>query len=439
MMNSTGYVKSRYGSVFDAEQSKLFCFERNSVSVLRGWPILRAWKKTCVKHPNWIGFRPSLSTLEWELNLAGEKMESYRRAIEAGEQLLPLHFPSGEKTNPYVSAVSQWYFETTPPEIRELVKPFRHAKWPLLTFLAVGGSRAKELLRQNPAIAFLLAHNRVFHAPKVTQPLRAVRSWLKPEKKRKGLLTWLGFPATKSTIRVLTKMPCEDISVSSLLRVRSLLQNPEYAKLLRHQPVIDRALLAFFDSDLRKMLTPKLLGELRQELLANAPCSTWRKREQRIYLLTRDTVRMFRELRPDSPLPRVQNFSSLLKMHDALAEAVWQKRHENNVFSPPMPGNQNIVPVTDYAMLCEEGRLQHNCAASYAQAMLSGTSFLYRVLSPERSTLELVKRNRKWHLRQLLAACNRPVENETKSVVSQWLKENGITTKCNQLTYGGKK
>ena len=83
-----------------------------------------------------------------------------------------------------------------------------------------------------------------------------------------------------------------------------------------------------------------------------------------------------------------------------------------------------IEPITDALMLHEEGRRQHNCVLSLLDDVTSGRSFIYRVLRPERATLEIVRHeDGYWTLRQLLAACNRPVRAETTARVEEWLEE----------------
>ena len=436
-MTSPGYVKTKSGNVFQPETGKLFVFDDHSVSVLRGWPVMRAWKKTCVKHPTWIGFRPSLSRLESELRDSGDKMEEYRRIIEAGQLELPLGFRYRDEAEPYRSEISRWYFGTTPREVRDLLRPIWNSRWALMTFLAVGGTPAADLLKSCPALAFMLANNRVFHTPVVSQPRRAIRTWLGPGKTRRQLLAWLGFPASTGLVRLLAKVPAQDLSVGLLLKLRTLLADPCGGKILRHQPVIDRALLAFFDPGMREMLTAKLLSELRARLLEDLPrpagrasdAALWKKTEQPVWILMRDTARMYGERHPDRPMPQVRDLSALCRLHDRLAGELTGERFGKLTFTPPLPGNETVVPITDLAMLIEEGRIQHNCAASYCEAVADGRSFLYRVLAPERCTLEIAPRKGKWEAVQLLAACNRPPKEETKKAVAKWLKEvqkNGV-------------
>ena len=442
-MTSTGYVKTKCGNVFQPETGKLFIFDSHSVSVLHGWPVMRAWKKTCVKQPNWTGFRPSLSQLEAELRDSGDKMEAYRRIIEAGQLELPLEFRYRDEANPYGSEISRWYFETTPREVRDLLRPFWNSRWALMTLLAVGGQPAADLLKSCPALAFMLANNRVFHAPAVSQPRRAIRTWLAPCKTRRQLLAWLGFPASNGLARLLAKVPAQDLSIGLLLKLRTLLADPRNGKLLRHQPVIDRALLAFFEPGMREMLTAKLLAELRNDLLENLTAGylcddagpeqqaheresllrMWQKEIQPIWQLSRDAVRMFGERHPDRPMPQVRDLAALRRFHDRLAEELIEERFGKLTFTPPVPGNADIIPLTGYDMLLEEGRLQHNCAASYCGEVAAGRSFLYRVLAPERCTLELALRQGKWKPVQLFAACNRPPREETITAVAKWLQE----------------
>lgn len=435
----TGFVKGRRGAVFKPETGKLYLFDSSSVSVLQGWPVMRAWKKTGGEHPGWAGSRPPLRQLETELRMFGERQEKYRRELEDGQLELPLTFAHRDEANPYVSETSRWYFETTPCEIRELLRPFWNSRWALLTMLADGGKPAADLLKSCPALAFMLANNRIFHTPAVLRPRRAIRAWFAPGKPRRRLLAWLGFPSAANLPRLLAKVPPQDLTIGLMLKLRALLQEPHWEKLLRHQPVIDRALLAFFEPDMLEMLTPRLLTELRSDLFENLTSEVllytdpeqqererrkllvfWRKDDQPAWILLRDTARMFADRHPDHPMPPVRDLAALRRLHDRLAEE-FAIRHNTLVFRPPVPGNADIIPLTNYAMLCEESRQQHNCAASYYDEIAAGRSFLYRVLAPERCTLELAPRGRRWAVAQLRTAFNGAPCEATVLAVARWL------------------
>ena len=436
-----GYVRrGSLGQVFKPETGKLYIFDACSVRVLQGWPAVRAWKKTSVKQPQWISFRPNLNWLEFELRENGKRQEECRRAIEDGLIKPPQPSRYGMEEGLYCSPGSCWYFETTPRHIRELLSPFWNSRWALMGYLAAGGQPAADLLKSCPALAFMLANNRVFHTPAVEKPRRAIRTWLGPGKNRRMLSTWLGFPPETNCAKILAKVPPQDISIGFLLKLRTLINDARVLKFLCHQPVIDRALLAFFEPEMLDMLTMNLLTELRRYMLAHleresffhldVPAGTnqdeptyWRKEIQPVWQEFRDTARMFRSLYPDRPLPLLRNLGSMSRLHDKLTEDYLKRRFGDIVFTPPVPGNADIIPLTTFDMLCDEGHQQHNCVASYIDDVLGGHSFIYRVLLPQRCTLELAQRDGAWIAVQLRTAYNGTPSQETKDAVNCWLAE----------------
>jgi hypothetical protein len=56
---------------------------------------------------------------------------------------------------------------------------------------------------------------------------------------------------------------------------------------------------------------------------------------------------------------------------------------------PPLSGNSVIEPITDCHELMQEGESMRHCVASYAQDVMRGSCCIYRVLQPERASLEI--------------------------------------------------
>jgi hypothetical protein len=93
--------------------------------------------------------------------------------------------------------------------------------------------------------------------------------------------------------------------------------------------------------------------------------------------------------------------------------------------SPPFPGSRDgtIVPISSLYALEREGKSMHHCAAAYAPLIELGSSYLYRVLEPERATAELRMDGREWQLWQLRGRGNRPVSMNTQCTVEAWLMD----------------
>ena len=74
---------------------------------------------------------------------------------------------------------------------------------------------------------------------------------------------------------------------------------------------------------------------------------------------------------------------------------------------PPIPGTDQIVPITDWSELLLESEEQHNCVFSCREKILAGQYAVYRVLVPVRATVGLLREETGWRLDQLYAAENK--------------------------------
>ena len=91
---------------------------------------------------------------------------------------------------------------------------------------------------------------------------------------------------------------------------------------------------------------------------------------------------------------------------------------------PPFAGDDRIVPISSLPDRKNEGKMMHHCVGMYGPEVMKGESYIYKVLTPERATLE-VKKNATtgtWGIEQLFCACNKLPLDVTKRVVRQWLE-----------------
>jgi hypothetical protein len=94
---------------------------------------------------------------------------------------------------------------------------------------------------------------------------------------------------------------------------------------------------------------------------------------------------------------------------------------EEDFSTPPLPGSATIKPITDTAMLFDEGQQQQNCAADYYDHVLSSNAYFYQVHEPERATLMIVPAKKGWRIGELKAARNETVSADTANKVECWL------------------
>jgi hypothetical protein len=120
---------------------------------------------------------------------------------------------------------------------------------------------------------------------------------------------------------------------------------------------------------------------------------------------------------------------NIIAHHDYLAIEQRKIQEVNIRFpEPPVPGNENIIPITESHKLFEEGTHMHHCVNSYANQVLSGESYIYHVETPkEKATIE-VKVQPSKALAQVRGLCNNPVSEETMKVVTTWAAKHNLNT-----------
>ena len=430
MTSKAPYIHKHDGTVFKPESGKLYIFSKYSVNVLKAWPRPMAWKKTTKQHRQWIRFRPSLSSLNFELEFDRRKLEEdYHlqwskydpEKRESLESSWKIRFDWWEKNS---KAWIQWY-ETIPADVRAVIAPFRKRKWHLLSMIASCGKPALDLIKSNPALAFALASNWIFHKPAVTQPMRSIRALLQPGKKQSDILRWLGFPATESVRKILMKLPAEEISISNLLTFREAVKTPHLYKMLSHLPRLNNYLLYMFSPRTRFLLTHNLLQEFSVLCDKNKETKSSSVLSRHLYLL-KDTATMYRQLFPVTHnRVHIQSLAQLSRHHDKLCKGIKIELFKNLTFpQPPFKGTDYIIPLKTPEALYEEGKIQHNCVVSYSeQVALIRNIYIYRMLKPERCTLEIMRSSSRWTLAQLKASCNQNSSAEAKLAAEQWLDE----------------
>ncbi|MCY2927990.1 MAG: hypothetical protein NTV86_00570 [Planctomycetota bacterium] len=404
----------RPGLVF--HNGKLYDFDRHGVTVMRGWPAPLAWRKTRTRP--WRMLRPRISLVPSRPPHSVNPTDS--PADEAAEQ-------REARALEAIRKAWEGFWTDVPPEVRRIVSAFPDRQWHIFSFLARCGKAAWELAEANPALAFCLANNWVFHKPAVAQPLRAARALL--VRKQHQIAGWLGFPPTRSAARILAKIEPTGLAVGRLLYLRDRMADPETLKTLRHLPRIGPHLAIILTNQrllrhvsarfLRELANPNARPDRRNYYPPSANVSTW----------LFDTLEMAEALHPDFD----RKFDSLAELWTAnqiffvQMDELEEEGHENFRFPPPpIPGTDAIVPITTPEALAEEGRLQNHCARNYGRRVAAGESYFYRVLKPERATLSLQFKAGKWNIGEVKSKGNREVRTETKAFLERWLGKGEI-------------
>jgi len=326
---------------------------------------------------------------------------------------------------------------TVPPHIVGMVERFQSHQWNLIELLA-GKPEALDLLAVNPALAYCLANCDQFRRWTGASP--AAHAGFVTDRRQRDILSWLGFPASEALARIFRKILPEAITPSGARMLRHALRSePRILKLLAHRPVINAGVLALVTNlKLLPAVSPLLLGEVGAEKEEAAHPQTAD--------LILDVMSMLWDLGRPSAVPRFESIGAVRRYHDRLVgehrqimEELDRRRREaaaarprkdrkkpakrlEDFPPPPLPGTEDIVPLTSAAALREEGGEQQNCVGSYARRVRSGRIYVYKVLRPERATLAIARGARgSWKLADLKAARNHSVTAATKAAIEHWL------------------
>lgn len=125
----------------------------------------------------------------------------------------------------------------------------------------------------------------------------------------------------------------------------------------------------------------------------------------------------------------------LRRLHDKIVEEMHrmserefknkiQEQYGSIAFpEPPYAGNDAISPLTTAIELYNEGISMHHCVAAFCEKVAIRELYFYRLVHPQRATLELVRDGKEWHIGQMKLACNAAPSNESRAAAEKWLSE----------------
>ena len=330
--------------------------------------------------------------------------------------------------------VGEFIRDNVPREIIPLMASYGMNSW-LVCSLAMRVPGGMELARRNPGLAYIVAANNVF-MKKVAKPWRRARSLLRM--KRRDVAGLAGFPATESTVRILSKMDPRELSPKLLFRLRWLLNLGDdfVTSALRHVPQVDTFILeTLFYEPRRDVVGIGFLSESAKEKKERGVFDSWSVGQR----LLRDTFALAEMLRV--PMPARRRFNSveeLRRYHDRLVDFNAARPDHlstgriRNVEFPrpgPVPDFESeacgITLILDAKGLSEWGRRQRNCVGSYAQRVVSGQMFVYAIEGEEEATLSLTRPlySPHWRVDELAGYRNAPVSDGLRRLVANWVAE----------------
>jgi len=392
---------------FKFHNGRLMITTDEQVKMIESWPDLKAIRKL-TENKFWEKFVPVSRLLR-------------PKSARTFDSLGPGNVRSMALDPLYEKYLAFYHFRNAiPPEITKSVERFSSRQWMLLS-LCKRRERAKDLLEQNPALGFGVAHLGKFR-PHVPEPLStAVKV---SALRQRDMLGWVGFPKTQVWANILAKIPAEAVTVERLRSLGMVATRPEVEHQLKHLHSVNGWVIALVsERRFADLVSPTLLTEIAEATDAAVP--------QAAFHLLEDLLNMGQRLPRPNP-QSIRNLAALRKRHEEVSAAFVQlleREKENQILPlPPLPGTPEIVPLIYAEDLIQEGRAQHNCVGSYSGWVHAGYGFIYRVLAPERATLSIVKgADGCWGINELKLACNKSPAPETVQAVQAWLNQYSLS------------
>ncbi|NVK30152.1 MAG: PcfJ domain-containing protein [Gammaproteobacteria bacterium] len=367
-----------------------------------------------IKAPIQCKFRFS----SWENGLMYERFEGGTwnpETLDCGFALLDLS--ESQAANADILA----FLSGIPSEVRTLAAPFRCGQATMLRWIATN-QYASELFKSSPLLFWLL----VARQQVVGWPDTHIESLL--SSKRNKVLSAISGVGQQSGLKFLNRVElvkgdekeCE-ILINALRSGFHQSQCGQEARIPMHWVSAAAGYPELSHS-----------RAFHNFCLANPEPSTEFHPELRHYArFWEDTLNVARVLEiydAEITLMRCSDFQAVRRLHDRWTDRLNQ--HQAAVVdgatafpTTPIPGNADIHPILTLEDLQAEGRLMHHCVSVYEPKILNGQSYIYRMLHPERATIELRFQGQQVRIGQVTLAYNARPSRETLSAVNSWLLE----------------
>lgn len=310
---------------------------------------------------------------------------------------------------------SEKFFNSIPDEIVELVSIYSDSNWELVNGILLLGDDFKNLIKTNPALAFIIVNIEKFSPSFLYYSNISLLQKL-IQTKRQKILGLCGFPETVQMVKIFSKIEPNVIDLYNFLRLRNIFLNKEKE--------IERILdfLSFSKKINQNSLTiclnfKHLLDKLENKILFELS----NRADFKFCLNVLDIIHN-QSLNWKVDFPKISSLSNISEVIEKFGERLREKKLISNMFpNPPLKDNEFIKALDSGKELNYWAKRQQNCIRSYLNDIKKGKCYLYKIiLEDEEATLEIKLFKNKIVLGKLLGFQNKPVSDALKQKVIDW-------------------
>lgn len=278
--------------------------------------------------------------------------------------------------------------------------------------LAATHEKVVDILVTNPVLLWLLIDRRVIGDESAEQINHLLGD------KQVKLCSLVGLSERKQVVKLLKKAASLKLQKSELESFVELLETPAVCDYLSHQKTISPAVL-------KLLRTNQWLVLSKARALIPSLCQPEFRR------IFDDVLRMIEDV---SQLQNCATTAALQRLHDNLVEELNESRGTKLIRDPmgnprpippaPLQSAYSIEPITEQIELIKEGREMRHCIASHLFSVVSGDYAVYRMLEPERLTIEIVVTD--WgqcYLKEVRGKGNRLPTAKSMEIIEKWFLE----------------
>lgn len=286
-----------------------------------------------------------------------------------------------------IDLVMHRFISVIPAEVCKAVRDIRYLQLPMLQ-TAANSRYFRDLLVSTPLLAWMLMDHAINHNWSDSKIENV------SQRKQTNILNEIAGQSEKSFIKLIRSIQLSEGTEKELRLILKTIRT-DIKVLLQHIDKVPVSILKFLN-ETTVFPSPKLIHFFIEfSLLINRDSIC---KYSYMTKLWHDTQKLGADLHVPNVEKRMKACRNLLEIFDLHNN--WIDRINDSSFEtekdvifpePPIPDTSAIIGVRSYADLVAEGREMEHCVSIRRDAIISGDSYVYRVLEPKRATLEIIR------------------------------------------------